>query len=1132
MARADITSGLVVYLRMDETNGLTAFDATANAHNASLFNFSGDNSQWLPGRTNGSCYFNAGGATNQYATLADPAGALNFATMAVPALTLAAWVKGVAGIAQYPGSGLICRGSGRQEVYCLDTYQNSYRFYARNAAAAAYVIQLPSPGVACDGSWQHVVGVFDSAAGSTNALKLYVNGQLVSQRDGPTTLLNTNHAVSLGNRDSDGGNGYTVPFAGQMDDVRIYNRALSAADVQQLYVAPGSPPVIPDAEFAALRLRWHDCLNGGTNLNTSDPDTASNLSALAATAQSFWNSMNKSSGRTYLWSDLGSLTNDSGQLWYTYDRLKTVTLAYTTAGNGLYGNSALRTDLLSALDWMYANIYNETKAQYGNWWHWQIGVPLRLNDITVLLYDTLSGPEVTNYMNAVNHFTPVPSGTAANLVWEATVVAVRGAIVKDSAKLASAAASLSSVFPYVTGGDGFYTDGSFVQHSYYPYTGSYGSSLLFYLAPVLYSLNGSRWAVTDPQSTNVFRWVYNSFQPVICQGAMMDMMRGRAISRDDETDQSVGQQTLAAIIRLAQFASPPDAAAFKSMAKYWMQSDTANRFTTNTDLGTLPLAQAILADPAVVSRGELLGHYNFGSMDRVVHLRSGYGFGLSLSSSRIANYESINSENLHGWYTADGMTYLYNSDQMQFDDCFWPTINPYRLPGTTVDTQTRANSSGAGTRGAYNWVGGAALGAWGAAGMQLDPWNSDLTAKKAWFMFDDELVCLGTGITCTSNRTIETIVENRKLTSAGTNALTVNGGAKPAAPGWSETMANVSWAHLAGSVSGADIGYYFPQPVTLNGLRETRTGSWHDINIDEIGSTSDPINRNYLALWFNHGTNPANSTYSYILLPGKSPAEVAAYDASPTVLVLQNSASVQAVRQVPLGLTAANFWNDGPLSIGAITVSRKASIVLQVTDTNLAVAVADPTQTNSAGLTVTIAQPALQVLSLDPGVSVIQLTPSVQFTVNTAGAAGASFHASFVPAISIFTAFQSLHFSPAQLVDVAVSGPGADPDHDGLNNALEYAFLLDPWQPNGLDWQTRLENGHLTFVFTRRKLATDLSYTVEVSTDLSSWDGSGAQFDQTVVADMPAAQVIKVTDKAIANSLPKRFFRLRVELRP
>jgi hyaluronate lyase len=51
-------------------------------------------------------------------------------------------------------------------------------------------------------------------------------------------------------------------------------------------------------------------------------------------------------------------------------------MAYATPGVILYSNATLRADFFGALDWMYANFYNETKAEYNHWWHWEIGIPL------------------------------------------------------------------------------------------------------------------------------------------------------------------------------------------------------------------------------------------------------------------------------------------------------------------------------------------------------------------------------------------------------------------------------------------------------------------------------------------------------------------------------------------------------------------------------------------------------------------------------------------------------------------------------------------------------------------------------------------------------------------------------------
>src|SRR5438477_4235187 len=216
-------------------------------------------------------------------------------------------------------------------------------------------------------------------------------------------------------------------------------------------------------------------------------------------------------------------------------------------------------------------------------------------------------------------------------------------------------------------------------------------------------------------------------------------------------------------------------------------------------------------DSSIAPTPELVRHYQFPRMDQLVHLRPGWGLGLAMSSSRSGAFESIRNENLKGWCTGDGMTYLYNADQAQFADDFWSTVDPLRLPGTTVDTQMRSPGAGAGYLSPNNWVGGASLqNLYGVAGMQFQPTNSSLIAKKSWFMFDDEVVCLGAGITSTNNRTIETIVENRRLGVYGDNLFTVNGAAKPALVGWSETMTNTAWAHLAGTVPGSDLGYFFP----------------------------------------------------------------------------------------------------------------------------------------------------------------------------------------------------------------------------------------------------------------------------------------------------------------------------------
>ena len=771
----------------------------------------------------------------------------------------------------------------------------------------------------------------------------------------------------------------------------------------------GRPLTCRADEFDVLREKWAEMLTGGSRLDLTDPAVASSVSRLSSLANSHWSTMDKSPIRAFLWADLAS-TTDTGHITENYERLKSMALAYATPGSILKGNASLKADIVRGLDWMYANRYNETTPMHDEWFHLEIGAPAELVDTTALMFDELSATQVASYMRAVDKFTPsaatpatggtVWSFTAANRMWKIHIVTIRGIIVKDSAKLIAARDAFSDLFIYVKRGDGYYADGSFIQHRGHPYTGGYGASLLGRLAPVLALLNGpnrdsasgSSWKVTDPNIANLYRLVFAALEPVIYRGGVMAMVQGREISRKSASEHVIGHGMMNNILLISQFAPAADAARMRSMLKYWAGADTALDFVGTAPLGLKGAVRQLMADPTVKPRGELIGNFVFAGMDRVVHLAPGFGLGLSMSSSRVFTYESIHGENVNGWHTGEGMLYLYNSDLTQFDDDFWPTVDPHRLPGTTIDvSQVREPASGQSEAPATTWVGGASLGAYGAAGMKLRAWGSTLTAKKSWFMFDREVVCLGSDICSGDSRPIETIVENRLLHGGGDTTLTVDGTRRTGALSVSEDMRDVTWAHLAGQTEGADIGYFFPAPATLYGLREARSGVWNE--------TTKSVSRNYLTLWLSHGTNPAGATYSYVLLPGYSAAQVSDYAKHPRVEVLANSDRIQAVRVDSLGLTAANFWSDGRSAIGIVTVDRMASVLLQAKGAFWDVAVSDPTQVNNTAITMELAASALKLVRADSGVAVDRLSPTVRLTFRVAGAAGQTFHARFLTSV-------------------------------------------------------------------------------------------------------------------------------------
>src|SRR5690606_30987027 len=140
-------------------------------------------------------------------------------------------------------------------------------------------------------------------------------------------------------------------------------------------------------------------------------------------------------------------------------------------------------------------------------------------------------------------------------------------------------------------------------------------------------------------------WVYKSYQPLIYKGAMMDMVRGREISRYTEEDHVVGHQAIRGILRLSEIAPSADALAFKRMVKGWIQSDSYRNFLEHAPITYMTLADEILSDSSITPADDLVMYQQFAGMDRAVQHRPDYALGLGMFSSRISSYEAINSEN-------------------------------------------------------------------------------------------------------------------------------------------------------------------------------------------------------------------------------------------------------------------------------------------------------------------------------------------------------------------------------------------------------------------------------------------------------------------------------------------------------
>jgi hypothetical protein len=127
-----------------------------------------------------------------------------------------------------------------------------------------------------------------------------------------------------------------------------------------------------------------------------------------------------------------------------------------------------------------------------------------------------------------------------------------------------------------------------------------------------------------------------------------------------------------------------------------------------------------------------------------------------------------------------------------------------------------------------------------------------------------------------------------------------------------------------------------------------------------------------------------------------------------------------------------------------------------------------------------------------------------------------------------FAQWEQSFFTQQQLNDPAISCDSCDPDGDGLSNLLEYTFDLDPTVPStgGRPYST-LDSTYLSLVYEKALPATDLTYTIEESTNLVQWSPV-TPVNQVLVSD-GYSQVIKAqVPRSHSGTGGKLYLHLRV----
>ncbi|MBC8230000.1 LamG domain-containing protein [bacterium] len=205
---ADFTEGLVLYLPFDEGAGDAAKDLSGNGHDGVI-----DGPDWVDGKFGKALKFNGDGS-GTFVTV-ESTDKLN-----VNEMTFMAWINAEHwdGTRQIVGKSVHGGCAGRTQ-YGLFSEGGTFRLRFETEGGRA---DIDAPEIPAIGEWVHVAFTNDGTTA-----KIFINGEEVVAGDMLGTLNANDDPWRIG-QDCEREN---YIFAGLIDDVRLWNRALSANEI-------------------------------------------------------------------------------------------------------------------------------------------------------------------------------------------------------------------------------------------------------------------------------------------------------------------------------------------------------------------------------------------------------------------------------------------------------------------------------------------------------------------------------------------------------------------------------------------------------------------------------------------------------------------------------------------------------------------------------------------------------------------------------------------------------------------------------------------------------------------------------------------------------------------------------------
>lgn len=598
------------------------------------------------------------------------------------------------------------------------------------------------------------------------------------------------------------------------------------------------------------------------------------------------------------WQDINyNSQNRSGWLPKTHvERILILTKAYRLPSSGYFESKEVEEAIHKSLQY-----WIDRKLISSNWWHNQIGVPKTLGGALILFESKLTRKEKEEALSIMNN---AKFGmTGQNKVWLAGNVLVRGVLENDLSLVKSARDTIASEIK-IGNQEGIKYDDSFHQHGAQQQFGNYGAAYISSMSFWAQMFTGTTIEFDQSQLNILSRLVNNGYRRILWKGYMDVNALGRQFFNMSQTHKafSIGFSAL-----MLSEVDKVNTNKYNDLIKD--NFDNRNHSTS------------------------LTGLYHFWMSDMTVQRRPSWMASVKMSSDRVIGAEAGNGDNLKGYYLADGATYIY-VDGDEYSNIY-PCWDWRKLPGITsyeTDLPLKELSWG-GYHNSSNFVGNVSDAQFGITA--IDFYRDGITARKAWVFTDDYVLCLGAGISADSGCVVTTSIE-QQVKKGDLFRLENNVWEKA-------NTVDISQQNDMRFFSGSK-GYIVLEPQRVKATLESRAGKWNDIM--SMYPKDMRENKEVFSLWIDHGKDPQNATYKYLILPAKLKKEVQEFKTE-DIQIVSNTKNIQAVWLLKenMGFVASYIPADIQITSDIYLKSNEPGLFLIKRNVHkLKITFADPTQ--------------------------------------------------------------------------------------------------------------------------------------------------------------------------------------------